>query len=94
MAALGQPVEAAELSSAYAPVYQHPYQGLYQDPYAAAQGYAAPLYTQPPEYPSSTEHAFQPEAPLAGALQWEMPQVRSSRHLKCTSSGDHCTLPM
>lgn len=79
MAALGQPVEAAEPSSAYSPAYQLPYQGMYQDPYAAAQGYGVSQYTQSPGYTSYYEGAFQPEAPLAGALQWEMPQVRSSR---------------
>ena len=73
MAALGQPVAAAEPSPAYAPAFQQPYQDMYQDPYAAAPGYGEPQYA--PEYPSYAERAFPAEAALAGALQWEMPQV-------------------
>ena len=91
MAALGQPVEAA---SAPAPAYQQPYQGVYQDLYAAAQEYGVPQYTQSPGYPGYSERAFQPEAPLAGALQWEMPQVCCSKHLKYTSPGDRDKLPI
>lgn len=82
MAALGQPVEATELSSPDAPAFQHQYQGMYQDPYAALQGYTTPQFMQAPGYPNYSDRAFQPDAPLAGALQWEMPQVCSAEHLK------------
>lgn len=75
MAALGQPVMAAEASPAYIPAFQQPYQGMYQDPYAAAQGYGAPQYIHAPVYPSYPDRAFPAEGPLASALQWEMPQV-------------------
>lgn len=88
MAALGQPVEAAEQSSAGALAYQSSYQGMYQELYAAAQGYGVPQYTQSPGYPGYSERAFQTEAPPAGALQWEMPQVRTSEHLTFASPGD------
>ncbi|KAL3136295.1 Zinc finger C2HC domain-containing protein 1A [Trebouxia sp. C0010 RCD-2024] len=75
MAALGQPVVAAEPSPTYAPAFQQPYQGMYLDPYAAAQGYEAPQYTHVPVYPNYPDRAFPAEVPLTGALQWEMPQA-------------------
>lgn len=78
MAALGQPVVAAEPSPTYAPAFQQPYQGMYLDPYAAAQGYEAPQYTHVPVYPNYPDRAFPAEVPLTGALQWEMPQVRKT----------------
>lgn len=76
MAALGQPVIAAEPSPAYAPAFQQPYQGMYLDPYAAAQAYGAPQYIHAPVYPNYPDRAFPAEVPPASALQWEMPQVR------------------
>ena len=74
MAALGQPVPPAEPMSAYAPPFQLPEQGMYQDPYLAAQSYGG-AYLQPALYQDLSGGMYAGAAPLAGALQWEMPQV-------------------
>ena len=84
MAALGQPVVVAEPSPAYAPAFQQPYQGMYPDPYAA-QGYGAPQYTHVPVYPNYPDGAFPADVPLAGALQWEMPQARQMCKVICAN---------
>ena len=84
MAALGQPVVVAEPSPVYAPAFQQPYQGMYLDPYAA-QGYGAPQYTPVPVYPNYPERAFPADVPVAGALQWEMPQVRQMCKVICAN---------
>ncbi|KAL0030506.1 hypothetical protein WJX79_000125 [Trebouxia sp. C0005] len=74
MAALGQPVPPAEPTSAYAANFQHPEQGVYQDPYLAAQNYGG-AYPQPTLYQDLSGGMYAGAAPLAGALQWEMPQT-------------------
>ncbi len=76
MAALGQPVPA-EPAPMYAPSFQQPLQGMYQDPYSAAQAYGGAGYAQAPLYQDFPVGMYAGNAPLAGALQWEMPQVRS-----------------
>ena len=76
MAALGQPVPPAEPTTAYAPPFQHPEQGVYQDPYLAAQSYGGGgAYPQPTLYQDLSGGMYAGAVPLAGALQWEMPQV-------------------
>ena len=77
MAALGQPVFPAEPNPTYAPGFDYPLQGMYQDPYAAAQGYRGAAYSQAPVYQEVPASLYAADMPLAGALQWEMPQVHS-----------------
>lgn len=79
MAALGQPVPPAEQMPAFASPFQQPVQGLYQDPYMAAQGYSGAAYTQAPLYQDFSGGMYAGNSPAAGALQWEMPQVRTVR---------------
>jgi len=74
MAALGQPVLPAEPTTAYASPFQHPEQGMYQDPHLAAQSYGG-AYSQPTLYQDLSGGMYAGAVPLAGALQWEMPQV-------------------
>ena len=81
MAALGQPVfPVDQLTPTYVPSYQQPLQGIYQDP-SVAQSYGTgaeylqvPVY-QKPFYQGTSGGMHAGMAPLAGALQWERPQV-------------------
>ena len=76
MAALGQPVPPAEQLPAYASPFQQPMQGMYQDPYMTAQGYSGAAYTHAPLYQDLSSGMYAGNNSAAGALQWEMPQVR------------------
>lgn len=79
MAALGQPVPPAEQMPAYVSPFQQPMQGMYQDPYVAPQGYNGAVYAQAPVYQDFSGGMYAGNSPAAGALQWEMPQVRTVR---------------
>ena len=73
---------SADASPVYASAFQQPYQGMYQDPYTAAQTYGDVQFTQPPVYQNYSGQGFSAEAP---ALQWEMPQVRLSQQIVMSS---------